>query len=80
MGRQVVLIERDKHPRFALGESSTPLAALSLERLAKRYNLPDLADLASYGRWLERFPEVRRGLKRGFSFYNHTPGGVYQNG
>ena len=74
LGRRVLLIERGRHPRFALGESSTPLAAISLEALAERYQFPDLRDLAAYGRWLEARPELRRGLKRGFTFYPHQPG------
>lgn len=79
LGREVVLIERGRHPRFALGESSTPLADLALERLAARYGLPDLHELAAHGRWVESFPHLRRGLKRGFSFYAHRPGEVYTN-
>ena len=39
-GRRVVLIERGRHPRFAIGESSTPLANLLIEELADRYDLP----------------------------------------
>ena len=74
LGYDVVLLERGTHPRFAIGESSTPLANLSLERLAARYNLPDCYRLAAHGRWLEHFPELRRGLKRGFTFYRHHPG------
>ena len=74
LGYDVVLLERGSHPRFAIGESSTPLANLSLERLACRYNLPDCYRLATHGRWLEHLPEVRRGLKRGFTFYRHRPG------
>ena len=31
LGRSVVLIERGSHPRFAIGESSSPLANLVLE-------------------------------------------------
>ncbi len=73
-GRRVLLLERYQHPRFALGESSTPLAAILLETLAKRYSLPDLADLAAYGRWSRRLGHLRRGLKRGFTFYAHRPG------
>jgi FADH2 O2-dependent halogenase len=34
LGYDVVLLERGTHPRFAIGESSTPLANLSLERLS----------------------------------------------
>ena len=35
LGRSVVLLEKAKHPRFAIGESSTPLANLILEDLAR---------------------------------------------
>ena len=80
LGRRVLLIERGRHPRFALGESSTPLAAISLEALAERYDLPDLRALAAYGRWVETFPELRRGLKRGFTFYRHLEGRRWVDG
>jgi len=75
-GHDVVLVERGTHPRFAIGESSTPLANLTLERLARRYGggLDDCYDLAAHGRWVARFPELRRGLKRGFTFYRHHAG------
>jgi FADH2 O2-dependent halogenase len=73
LGYDVVLLERGTHPRFAIGESSTPLANLSLERLGIRYGLADCYDLATHGRWLAHFPELRRGLKRGFTFYRHHP-------
>ncbi|HEY6829099.1 MAG TPA: FAD-dependent oxidoreductase, partial [Gemmatimonadaceae bacterium] len=74
LGYDVLLLERGTHPRFAIGESSTPLANLSLERLSARYGLADCYQLAAHGRWGEAFPSVRRGLKRGFTFYRHHPG------
>jgi FADH2 O2-dependent halogenase len=73
LGYDVVLLERGTHPRFAIGESSTPLGNLSLERLGIRYGLADCYRLATHGRWLAHFPEIRRGLKRGFTFYRHHP-------
>ncbi|HKI00868.1 MAG TPA: FAD-dependent oxidoreductase [Thermoanaerobaculia bacterium] len=73
-GHRVLLLDRARHPRFALGESSTPLAAICLERLAARYGLEDLHALAAWGRWMEKLPHLRRGLKRGFTFYGHEPG------
>ncbi len=76
LGYDVVLLERGTHPRFAIGESSTPLANLSLERLARRYNLPDCYHLAAHGRWVEHYPDIRRGLKRGFTFYRHHSDGA----
>src|SRR2546430_6477920 len=71
LGYDVVLLERGSHPRFAIGESSTPLANLSLERIGLRYGLADCYQLATHGRWLSSWPELRRGLKRGFTFYRH---------
>ncbi len=74
LGYEVTLLERGAHPRFAIGESSTPLANLSLERIGRRYGLTDCHNLATHGRWMRHFPAVRRGLKRGFTFYRHHPG------
>ena len=76
-GRDVLLLERGRHPRFALGESSTPLANLALERLAVHYGFDDLWTLAAHGRWRRRLPEVGGGLKRGFCFYAHRPGHAF---
>jgi FADH2 O2-dependent halogenase len=78
-GYDVVLLERGTHPRFAIGESSTPLANLSLERIGIRYGLPDCYRLATHGRWLAHYPELRRGLKRGFTYYRHHPDQPFAN-
>ena len=78
-GLSVTLIERGRHPRFAIGESTTPLANLCLERLGAAYGLPDLRHLAAHGRWLEHLPGLRRGLKRGFTFYRHEAHRPYAN-
>jgi FADH2 O2-dependent halogenase len=74
LGLSVVMLERGTHPRFAIGESSSPLANLLLEQLARRYDLPRLIPLTEYGKWRRAYPEIGRGLKRGFSFYAHTAG------
>ena len=78
-GYDVVLLERGTHPRFAIGESTTPLGNLSLERLAQRYGLADCYHLAAHGRWREHHPELRCGLKRGFTFYRHHPDQPFAN-
>lgn len=74
LGRSVILLERGRHPRFAIGESSTPLANLLLEELARRYDLPRLLPLTKWGTWQRTYPEIGCGLKRGFSFYHHEIG------
>ncbi len=72
LGRSVVLLEKSKHPRFVIGESSTPLANLLLEELAARYDLPRLLPLSKWGSWQAAYPEIGCGLKRGFTFYHHN--------
>jgi len=71
LGRTVVLIERGKHPRVVIGESSTPLTNLLLEELSDRYDLPSVRPLSKWGTWQRQHPEIACGLKRGFTFYHH---------
>ena len=71
MGRRVALVERGRHPRFAIGESSTPLANLLLEELADRYGLDGVRPFCKWGTWQRSRPDVACGLKRGFSFFFH---------
>ena len=72
-GRSVLMLEKGRQPRFAIGESSTPLSNLLLEELAARYDLPRLKPLTKWGTWQQSYPELACGLKRGFSFYHHAP-------
>ncbi len=71
LGYSVALIEKDKHPRVVIGESSTPLSNLLLEELADAYDLPMLKPLAKWGTWQKTYPAISCGLKRGFSFFHH---------
>jgi FADH2 O2-dependent halogenase len=73
-GRRVALIERGRHPRFAIGESSTPLANLLLEEIADRYDLPQIRAFSKWGTWQRARPDVAVGLKRGFTFFFHQLG------
>lgn len=68
---RVLLIERSSHPRFAIGESTSPLMNLIIEQLAERYALPRLLPLTAYGQWQRHYPEVGCGLKRGFTYFKH---------
>jgi FADH2 O2-dependent halogenase len=78
IGLRPVLVDRGRHPRFAIGESSTPLTNLLLEDLARQYGLPRLVPLANYADWCALYPEVMRGLKRGFSYFPHEFGRPFQ--
>jgi len=71
MGLNPILIERGKHPRFAIGESATPQADIALANIAKTYNLDRLAPITRYGSWKETYPTLICGPKRGFTYINH---------
>lgn len=78
-GFRVCLLEKKQHPRFAIGESSTPIADMILRDLSETYNLPFLKKLSRYGEWQKNYPGVICGLKRGFSYYNHQPGKEFES-
>ena len=70
LGLSVVLLEQGRHPRMAIGESTTPLSNLLLEKLSATYDLPRIAPLAKWGSWQRTYPEIACGLKRGFTFFH----------
>jgi FADH2 O2-dependent halogenase len=74
LGRSVVMLEKGQHPRFAIGESSTPLANYLLEALSDEYDLPRVRPLSKWGTWQRNYPQLSCGLKRGFSFFHHSFG------
>ncbi|MGN6384610.1 MAG: NAD(P)/FAD-dependent oxidoreductase [Verrucomicrobiota bacterium] len=74
LGRSVLLLEKGRHPRFAIGESSTPFSNLLLERIATDFDLPFLRPLCEWGSWKRTYPSLPVGLKRGFTFYHHERG------
>ena len=74
-GSRVLLIEKGQHPRMTIGESTTPLTNLLLEEIAKAHDLPFLLDFTQYGKWKKAHPDLKVGLKRGFSFYNRQSKG-----
>jgi FADH2 O2-dependent halogenase len=77
LGCRVMLFERSRHPRFAIGESASPLAGVLIEQLADRYDLPRLRPLSAFGAWQRTYPDVVCGLKRGFTYFKHETGHRY---
>ncbi len=71
LGYSTVLLERGKHPRFTIGESTTPLTNLLLEELSTDYGLSAIRPLCKWGTWQAATPQLACGLKRGFTFYHH---------
>ncbi|HBJ37741.1 MAG TPA: hypothetical protein DDZ51_23890 [Planctomycetaceae bacterium] len=73
-GRKVLLIDSGHHPRFAIGESSTPTADFLIHQIATQWGLQKLAPLATWGSWKQAYPDLVCGKKRGFSYYKHEKG------
>lgn len=73
-GFEVCVVEKESHPRFAIGESSTPIADMILRDLADTYDLPWLKHFSRYGSWQQHYPDITCGLKRGFSYFKHHEG------
>lgn len=78
LGLRPLLVDRGAHPRFAIGESSTPIANFLWAKLCDEYGLARLRPLAEYGSWQRSFPNLPCGLKRGFSYVPHQPETQYQ--
>ena len=71
-GKSVVMVDRGRHPRFAIGESSTPLADRTLSSMADRYRLPELRAFCHWGSWKREYPQLLCGKKRGFTYFDQT--------
>ena len=76
-GKDTLLIDQSAHPRFAIGESSTPTADFLIRHLAERWGLSELAPLASFGQWQRHYPDLVCGKKRGFAYYSQTQGNSF---
>lgn len=73
LGHKVLLVERDKHPRFALGESSTPIFSKKLRNLGMVYEVPEFLDLSSYDRIMASKEPLLCGPKELFHYFIHQP-------
>jgi FADH2 O2-dependent halogenase len=78
-GWRVAIVDRARHPRFAIGESSTPTADFILAYLADRWSLRELRPLAAWGTWKEAYPQIDCGKKRGFAYVGHQRGCSYSD-
>ncbi len=71
-GVNVILIDADTHPRFAIGESTIATTTLTLELMALRFGVPELAHITSIAEVSEHvMPSC--GVKRNFGFVYHRP-------
>ena len=72
-GLQVMILEKETHPRFALGESTTTPSSMWLRVLAERFNAPELHNITT-GEKIRRHVAPTSGVKTNFGFLYHEKG------
>lgn len=71
-GRRVLLVDAGSHPRFSIGEATTPDTSLRLKLLSRKYDVPEVDYLSEFY-LLRDHVGPSSGVKRGFSFLYHQP-------
>lgn len=72
-GAKVLLLDRDEHPRFAVGESTVPHTSMMMRILGARYGVPEVEHCGSLQNILTHVGSTC-GLKRNFGFVFHEEG------
>ncbi|NET07727.1 MAG: FAD-dependent oxidoreductase [Symploca sp. SIO2B6] len=68
---RVLIIDKNAHPRFAIGEAVTPDTDLMLKILSHQYSVPEIAHLSSFDNICENISPSACGFKRSFNFVYH---------
>ncbi len=66
-GARVLMIDAASHPRFAVGESTTPHTSMLLRLIAERYDVPEIKHLATF-EGVQSKISTSSGVKRNFGF------------
>jgi FADH2 O2-dependent halogenase len=70
----VLTIDKNAHPRFAIGEAMTPDTDLMMSILSYQYSVPEIAHLSSFENICQHISPSACGLKRSFNFIYHRAG------
>ena len=74
-GLNVLLLDSGSHPRFAIGEATTPDTSFRIKLLSAKYEVPEIANLSTFHKLRDKISPAC-GVKRGFSFLYHDEGKV----
>ena len=72
-GLEVLMLDSTAHPRFAIGEATTPDTNLRLKLLSVKYDLPEIDHLSAFETLRDNISPAC-GVKRAFSFLYHREG------
>jgi FADH2 O2-dependent halogenase len=71
---RVLMIDKEAHPRFAIGEAMTPDTDLMMSILSYKYSVPEIDYLSSFKNICNYISPSACGLKRSFNFIYHREG------
>jgi FADH2 O2-dependent halogenase len=74
-GVRVLLVDAGVHPRFAVGESTIPYTSALVRLISARYDVPEIASLATYQDIRNKISR-NCGVKKNFGFVYHRPGAL----
>lgn len=74
LGYKVILIERGGHPRFAIGESATPVMSQKLKFLGDTFGIPEFVNISTYDRIRAAEVPITCGAKELFHYFVHKEG------
>src|SRR5580658_2488418 len=72
-GLSVLLVEGETHPRFTIGEATTPDTNFRLKLLGLKYDVPEITNLSTFHELRDNVG-ASSGSKRAFSFLYHHEG------
>lgn len=72
-GRSVLVVEGETHPRFTIGEATTPDTNFRLKLLGLKYGIPEITNLSTFHDLRDNVGPAS-GVKRAFSFLYHREG------
>ncbi|MGK7929611.1 MAG: NAD(P)/FAD-dependent oxidoreductase, partial [Spirulina sp.] len=71
---KVLMIDKKKHPRFAIGEALTSHTERLLSLLSHQYGIPEFNYLSSFDKIQKNIEHTHCGFKRSFGFLYHQEG------
>ncbi|HEX2224601.1 MAG TPA: FAD-dependent monooxygenase [Thermoanaerobaculia bacterium] len=77
-GFRVVLLEKESHPRFAIGEAMLPQSSMLLWIMGQRYGVPEILNLAKT-ETIREHVSPNCGIKRTIGFLYHDQEGKRQD-
>src|SRR5690242_194063 len=72
-GANVLMVDADAHPKFAIGESTIPYTLVALRTIAERYGVPEIKTLATFTN-CTKIIGPSFGVKKHFAFLLHHEG------